>query len=85
LDTDIQDAVAEAKQVKDVWGKIVLTPNDWENLTGIVTQKKSKAYSSWRHFVFEDNEPNEKVKARVAAAYSWEDYEKDPISSAKGK
>ena len=84
IDTDIQDAVDEAKLVRNTWGKIVLTPQDWESLTGIITQKKSKAYSSWRHFIFEDNEPNDKVKARITAAYSWQDYENDPILMAKG-
>ncbi len=78
------DAVRTAKQVKDEFGKIVITPIDWENLAGISTNKKEKAYSSWRHFVFEENEPNEKVKARIQAAYNWEDYENDPISSATG-
>ena len=78
------DVVTTAKQIKGGFGKIVISPIDWESLAGISTNKKEKAYSSWRHFVFEDNEPNEKVKARIQAAYNWEDYENDPISSATG-
>ncbi len=78
------DAVAAAKQVRASFGKIVLTPIDWENLAGIATNKKEKAFSSWRHFMFDDRNPNEKVKARIQAAYNWQDYETDPVSSVTG-
>jgi len=78
LDTDGTTAVDIARSIRTAQnGKIVLTPGDWEKLNGLEAGRKS--YVSWKHFVYEENEPNQKLQTRIRAAYTWEDYEADPM------
>lgn len=77
LDSDDKSAVERAKEVRNKFGKIITTENNWETMTEIPNAdgKSKKPYRSWKHFIIEDNEPNQKVKDRVKAAYNWQDFE----------
>jgi putative ATP-dependent endonuclease of the OLD family len=66
--------VAKAKANKKGFGVVVTTDQNWEKMNGL-SGSDNKIYKSWKYFIQEDREPNEKLKARMTAAYSWEDYE----------
>lgn len=80
LDDDQEEPVKRVREKRTAeLGKIVITPTNWENLTGLQPPSaRNKMFTSWKHFVHEQNVANEATKARVRAAYNWEDYEADP-------
>jgi putative ATP-dependent endonuclease of the OLD family len=76
FDSDDQDQVKEGKTIRsNAFGKIITTDRDWEQMNGLSTSSKNKVYNSWKFFVFDDNDPNDKLKNRVTAAYNWRDEE----------
>jgi predicted ATP-dependent endonuclease of OLD family len=81
LDSDVSSTVADVKKsFTNGNGRIVLTEDNWEKMNSIATSLgKSKPFRSWVHFVHNDSDANDKLKARVKAAYSWQDYENDPV------
>jgi CRISPR-associated exonuclease Cas4 len=81
LDSDDKAPVKTARAVRKDYGKIILTPHNWERLNELGNPKE-KTHRSWKHFVYEENPPNEKLEARIRAAYKWEDYELEPVKKA---
>ncbi len=80
-DRDARDATQSLKDsCAPGIGKVVVAPGGWESLAGItVSRKESKPWASYQHFVIEENEPNDNVKVRLAAAYSHQDHD-EPLS-----
>lgn len=86
LDSDVASTISDVKKsFTDGNGKIILTEDNWEKMNSIsATLGKSKPYRSWMHFVHNDTDANDKLRARITAGYNWQDYENDPVSSSKG-
>lgn len=75
IDSDVKEVVKDVKDMRTgPLGAIVINERNWEKMNGLPTGGKNKFYNSWKHFVFDDNAPNEKLEARIRAAYAWEDY-----------
>jgi putative ATP-dependent endonuclease of OLD family len=78
LDSDAKNDVEKAKQIcSPQHGRIVITPVNWERLAEI---SGDKVWNSWRTYVQEGREPNDRLKARIRAAYSWENFVADPVN-----
>ena len=77
LDSDRPDDVRKTKaNRKPENGKVIITPGNWEKMSKL--PNGDKIATTWKHFIRDRNAPNEKLKNRVLAAFSWEDFEKDP-------
>ena len=59
-------------------GRIVITPGNWEKFNGL---GGDKIYSSWKHFIQDENPPSEQMVARIKAAYNWQEYLTDPVGT----
>ena len=60
-------------------GRIIITPDNWEKFNGL--SGDNKTYSSWKHFIQNENTPSERLSARIRAAYNWQEYLDDPIDT----
>lgn len=68
-----KEEVKKAKKNRGAYGKIVTTELDWEKMNKL--KGNNKIYDSWKHFIQDDGDVNEKLLARLTAAYNWQDYE----------
>lgn len=76
FDSDVKSEIDRAKNVRTAdHGKIVITEDNWEKMSEIPAGNHKKAYRSWKYFIFDENEPNKKLKDRIEAAYNWQDFE----------
>lgn len=77
LDSDAPDEIRKTKANRKIEnGKIIISPGNWEKMS--MLPKGDKIFTTWKHFIRDRNQPNEKLKARIEAALSWKDFEKDP-------
>ena len=72
-DSDFTAVVTKINGIRTAaCGKIVITDHDWESMNGL--PNGPKVYTSWMHFVFNDNASNIDLETRLRAAYGWNDY-----------
>jgi len=76
LDSKEKQEVERAKKVSTQRnGRIVLTDRNWEHMAKLPSGDKDKGFKSWKKYVLDQEEPNDAMKARIVAAYNWENYE----------
>jgi energy-coupling factor transporter ATP-binding protein EcfA2 len=76
IDSDVKDVKSKVEEIRsENCGRIVTNKVDWETMNGFASVgNRMKTYYSWRHFVFDENPPNDELSARIEAAYRWEDF-----------
>ena len=61
-------------------GKLILAHNNWEELMGVPVGKKPS--NSWSYFVDDKNEVSELARAKIKAAFAWENHEAASIEAS---
>ena len=78
LDNENKDDKAEVEKAKKIRtqdiGRIVTTDLNWEKMNGLTAGSENKIYKSWKYFIQDDKDPNDKLQERMTAAYNWEDF-----------
>lgn len=77
-DSDCGDVVDRVATEMGPLGRLVVTDGNWETMAEVDCGRRLKVYASWEKFVRNSEEANDKTKARVRAAYEFEDYPPRP-------